>query len=83
MSAALIVILYSYENVLVGQMAFVPEYGDFVANSIHQTNELAEPIDGAIVSRYRELARQHSIWLSLGGFHIKARSRRRQRSPTS
>lgn len=54
------------------QMAFVPEYGDFVANSMHQTNELAEPIDGPIVTRYRELARQNSMWLSLGGFHIKA-----------
>ena len=27
-----------------------------------------EPLDGPVMARYRELARQHGVWLSLGGF---------------
>lgn len=32
---------------------------------------VAEPLDGPLMSRYRDLARSHDIWLSLGGFHEK------------
>jgi deaminated glutathione amidase len=29
----------------------------------------AEPLDGPLLERYRAIAREYSIWLSLGGFH--------------
>ena len=32
--------------------------------------QVAEPLDGPIMSRYRELARSHGLWLSLGGFQV-------------
>ncbi|EKX50250.1 hypothetical protein GUITHDRAFT_67076 [Guillardia theta CCMP2712] len=31
--------------------------------------KMAEPLTGEIVSRYRKLARDEGLWLSLGGFH--------------
>ena len=33
-----------------------------------QSVENAEPLTGPTIQRYQELARQHSLWLSLGGF---------------
>jgi hypothetical protein len=35
-----------------------------------RTTQVAEPLDGPIMSRYRELARSHGLWLSLGGFQV-------------
>ncbi|CAF1527391.1 unnamed protein product, partial [Rotaria sordida] len=31
--------------------------------------EKAEPIDGRIINRFRQLAKQHLLWISSGGFH--------------
>ena len=53
-------------------MVFLPEYGDFVAQNVRQTFELAEPIDGPTVQHYCRLAQSLHIWIALGGFHIKA-----------
>ncbi|XP_062367316.1 deaminated glutathione amidase isoform X4 [Cinclus cinclus] len=36
---------------------------------LQQSLELAEPLHGDIVGRYRQLARECDVWLSLGGFH--------------
>ncbi|XP_017135671.1 nitrilase and fragile histidine triad fusion protein NitFhit [Drosophila miranda] len=51
------------------QMLFLPECCDFVGESRTQTIELAERLDGKLVAEYKELARCHQIWLSLGGIH--------------
>lgn len=52
-------------------MVFLPEAFDFLAESSKETLNLAEPIDGPLISRYRSLAEKERIWLSLGGFHRK------------
>ncbi|XP_031949155.1 deaminated glutathione amidase isoform X2 [Corvus moneduloides] len=48
---------------------FLPEGFDFIGDSPQQSLALAEPLDGDIVGRYRQLARECEVWLSLGGFH--------------
>lgn len=32
---------------------------------------MAEPLDGDLMTRYKDLAKQNDIWLSLGGVHEK------------
>mmetsp|Transcript_986 Transcript_986/g.2565 ORF Transcript_986/g.2565 Transcript_986/m.2565 type:complete len:325 (-) Transcript_986:58-1032(-) len=32
----------------------------------------AQPLDGELFSRYRAVAKEHNLWLSLGGFHEKS-----------
>lgn len=52
------------------QFVFLPECCDFVGENRHQTLELSEPLStGKLISRYRDLAKQNKIWLSLGGLH--------------
>lgn len=36
--------------------------------AIGEAQSVAEPLTGPLMGRYRELAREHRIWLSLGGF---------------
>ncbi|XP_062367315.1 deaminated glutathione amidase isoform X3 [Cinclus cinclus] len=48
---------------------FLPEGFDFIGDNPQQSLELAEPLHGDIVGRYRQLARECDVWLSLGGFH--------------
>ncbi|XP_058716214.1 deaminated glutathione amidase isoform X2 [Poecile atricapillus] len=48
---------------------FLPEGFDFIGDSPQQSLALAEPLDGDIVGRYQQLARECDVWLSLGGFH--------------
>ena len=55
------------------QMVFLPEATDYIASSRESSLALAESVDGPIVSRYRTLARENNLWLSLGGMHIKVR----------
>lgn len=50
-------------------MIFFPECFDFVGENKAQTLQLAEPLDGFLITRYSELAKQFGIWISLGGFH--------------
>lgn len=52
-------------------MVFLPEACDYIAESKEASLQLAEPIHGPQVTRYRELAASSSVWLSLGGIHIK------------
>lgn len=51
------------------QFVFLPECCDFVGENRDQTLELSEPITGPTMQQYAELAKEHDIWLSLGGIH--------------
>ncbi|KAK7102718.1 hypothetical protein V1264_020900 [Littorina saxatilis] len=53
------------------QMMYFPEACDYIADSKEQSMQMAESLDGDLVSRYRDAARQHQLWLSIGGFHQK------------
>ncbi|CAN8025410.1 unnamed protein product, partial [Ixodes persulcatus] len=53
------------------QMVFLPEAMDFVAEKKAQACELAEPLDGPLITKYKSLAKQLSVWLSLGSVHVK------------
>lgn len=52
-------------------MVFLPEAFDYIGGSTEETLSLAEPLQGDLIQRYRGLARDCSVWLSLGGFHEK------------
>lgn len=54
-------------------MVFLPEACDYIAETKEASLQLAEPIQGPQVTRYRELAASSSVWLSLGGIHIKVK----------
>ena len=60
-----------YSGVFCLQMVFLPEACDYIADSKEQSVDMAERLDGDLVSRYRDAARQHQLWLSIGGFHQK------------
>lgn len=51
------------------RMAFLPECFDMVCENRKQTLENLEPIDGPLITKYRNLAAELKIWLSLGGLH--------------
>lgn len=53
------------------KVVFLPEAVDFIAEKKAQAYELAEPLDGPIVTKYKELARKLGVWLSLGSVHVK------------
>lgn len=50
-------------------LVFLPEGFDYIGSNVAQTLSLAEGLDGALMRRYAELARDCGVWLSLGGFH--------------
>ncbi|NXF99039.1 NIT1 amidase, partial [Sakesphorus luctuosus] len=51
------------------RLVFLPEGFDFIGTGPEQSLHLAEPLHGHTVGRYRQLARECDVWLSLGGFH--------------
>ena len=51
------------------KMVFLPEGFDFIGQNRKETFELAESIDGPIISKIKNLAKNEKIWISLGGFH--------------
>ncbi|CAG0893770.1 unnamed protein product [Cyprideis torosa] len=51
------------------EMVFLPECFDFVGRSKEETLRLSDALDGALIERFRDLARTAGVWLSLGGFH--------------
>ncbi|EDV95650.1 GH15824 [Drosophila grimshawi] len=51
------------------KLLFLPECCDFVGENRTETLQLAEPLNGQLMGKYRQLAKQHQIWLSLGGIH--------------
>lgn len=50
-------------------MVFLPEACDFIGKNKNELRKLAEPIDGPLMSLYKDLAKTNKIWLSIGGFH--------------
>ncbi|XP_053551575.1 deaminated glutathione amidase isoform X1 [Bombina bombina] len=52
-------------------MVFLPEAFDYIGSSKEETLSLAETLEGDLIQRYTNLARELKIWLSLGGFHEK------------
>ncbi|XP_055952126.1 nitrilase and fragile histidine triad fusion protein NitFhit-like isoform X2 [Argiope bruennichi] len=53
------------------KMVFLPENFDHIGENRTQAFELGEPLNGPLISEYKKLAVEHSLWLSLGGFHEK------------
>ncbi|XP_038893375.1 deaminated glutathione amidase, chloroplastic/cytosolic [Benincasa hispida] len=48
-----------------------PEDFSFMPANDGESQKIAEPLDGPIMNQYCSLARESSIWLSLGGFQEK------------
>ncbi|RWS20304.1 nitrilase and fragile histidine triad fusion protein NitFhit-like protein, partial [Leptotrombidium deliense] len=53
------------------KMVFLPECFDMICDSKKKTLENIEPIDGPLITKYRQLAKESCVWLSLGGLHEK------------
>ncbi|XP_011314776.1 nitrilase homolog 1 isoform X2 [Fopius arisanus] len=51
------------------QIAFFPEACDYLADNKKDIVAFSETLTGPTVSRYKALAVEHDIWLSLGGLH--------------
>lgn len=49
-----------------------PECFAFMGTSSSETVRHAEDLDGPIISSFKDIAKKHKIWLSLGGFHEKS-----------
>ena len=49
-------------------MLFLPECFSFIGASQPESLRSAQPLDGPLMRRYCEMAREHGMWLSLGGF---------------
>eukprot|EP00879_Flechtneria_rotunda_P009520 GHRR01009964.1.p1 GENE.GHRR01009964.1~~GHRR01009964.1.p1 ORF type:complete len:253 (+),score=67.06 GHRR01009964.1:96-854(+) len=49
-------------------MLFLPECFSFIGSSQPESLSKAEPLDGPAMARYRQLARDTRLWMSLGGF---------------
>ncbi|XP_005113263.1 nitrilase and fragile histidine triad fusion protein NitFhit [Aplysia californica] len=54
------------------KMIFLPEACDYIGESKQQSVDLAEPLNGNFVQQCQKAALEHSVWLSIGGFHQKA-----------
>jgi len=52
-------------------MLFLPECFSFIGLAQTESLAVAEPLSGPLMSRYRALARDTQLWLSLGGFQEK------------
>ncbi|CEF68424.1 Nitrilase homolog 1 [Strongyloides ratti] len=50
-------------------MVFLPECFDYVGRNKDETINMAIDINGEYIGRFRKLAKENDIWLSLGGFH--------------
>uniref|UniRef100_A0AAF5D7B1 bis(5'-adenosyl)-triphosphatase n=1 Tax=Strongyloides stercoralis TaxID=6248 RepID=A0AAF5D7B1_STRER len=50
-------------------MVFLPECFDYVGRDREETINLAIDINGEYIGRFRRIAQENDIWLSLGGFH--------------
>ncbi|KAK9842525.1 hypothetical protein WJX81_004325 [Elliptochloris bilobata] len=49
-------------------MMFLPECCTFIGRNREETLAAAQPLEGPLMARYRGLARETGLWLSLGGF---------------
>ena len=53
------------------KVVFLPEACDYIGDSRDYTMTAAEPIDGDILQRYKDMAAHLGVWISLGGLHVK------------
>ncbi|KAH3819755.1 hypothetical protein DPMN_121499 [Dreissena polymorpha] len=53
------------------KMVFLPEACDYLADNQQHTMEMAEAMEGETVNQYRQLAKDLSVWISIGSFHQK------------
>jgi len=49
----------------------LPENFAFMGTADQDNLAIAEPLDGPLLQRYRDLAKKCAVWLSLGGFPRK------------
>lgn len=54
-------------------MVFLPEACDYICENFASVAKNAEPENGFVVTKFKSLARQYDVWLSLGGIHIKVK----------
>jgi deaminated glutathione amidase len=50
-------------------MLFLPECFSFLGSKWQETVAAGEPLTGPCISHMAALAREHELWLSLGGFN--------------
>ena len=53
------------------QIVFFPECFSFIGAQAGEAQAVAEPLDGPTMGWYKQLARDESVWLSLGGYQEK------------
>ncbi|KAL3068574.1 hypothetical protein niasHT_030865 [Heterodera trifolii] len=53
------------------KMVFLPECFDYIGRTVAEQIDQAMDTRGPYIGKFRELAKQHGLWLSLGGFHHK------------
>eukprot|EP00438_Fugacium_kawagutii_P027506 Skav202180 [mRNA] locus=scaffold1204:34878:41002:+ [translate_table: standard] len=53
------------------QLVALPECFSFIGANKGEAQAAAETLDGPTMQRYRDLARDQKLWLSLGGFQEK------------
>ncbi|CAI5446284.1 unnamed protein product [Caenorhabditis angaria] len=51
------------------EMVFFPECFDYIGRDKKETIELAMSEKSEFIQQYRQLAKKHNLWLSLGGLH--------------
>lgn len=49
----------------------LPEGFQWIGEHYTQSLQVAQPLEGSIITQYRQLAKQYQLWLSLGGFQEK------------
>ncbi|KAK3749602.1 hypothetical protein RRG08_014578 [Elysia crispata] len=54
------------------EMVFLPEACDYIGETKQQSVEYAEQMHGNFITQCKQLAVKHNVWLSVGGFHLKA-----------
>ena len=50
----------------------LPECFSFIGTSAAETVAQSEGLDGPRMQQYKDLAKQHAMWISCGGFHERA-----------
>ncbi|XP_014676513.1 PREDICTED: nitrilase homolog 1-like isoform X2 [Priapulus caudatus] len=56
------------------QMVYLPECSDYLCEAKSDTISQAESLDGDTVAHFMNLAKEHNVWLSVGGIHEKGSS---------
>ena len=59
------------------EIIFFPECFSFIGAAAGEAQRAAEPLTGPVMQRYLDLAKQHEVWLSLGGFQERVEGEER------